>query len=718
MPAVIGALRAELSAGLAGWAGDMTKAGSYVDKFAAKFKGLDRVLPGVSKGIAGFARSLFSVQGIVATLAGTSGIGLLVKNALDTADALVKTADAAGVSTAFLQEMRFAAKQSGLSVEQFEAALTGLTKRVGELRAGKGDLLAILKKLDAGLLQQVRTAGSTEDAYNLITAAAGRFGNASERNAFLAAAFGRTTGVVMANLIKDQTKLRQQARDLGLVFDEEMIRKAEASGDKISALYQMLSARVTVAILENAGSIDRLAEALTKLAGILLRHADTFASAIGGGILGFLIGGGPAALGGAGISLILSELDKINQLLEARAKLTSTMVTRLKNLNEQIAELEKPTTRSRQVVNQDLLRQLEHERALLIAEFEKSQMPNVTVRDKPAGAAGDLGFNAGGEDVAKKREQGIVLLQAMVTKLNEEAQVLGVVAGARDALKDKLEAESIAREHGIKVQDADFQAILAQIQGERAALDTLKTAEEAEAEAKKHQKEIEAEWGQVVAANRTPLETYNAQIAELNRLRAESIALGADAAAVEETYGRAVDQARKVLEDADGTTERLRRAEDAGRDFGRTLAAGMHEAAQSFENLGDVAENILNKIADMLYEMLVAKPLEDFLGGLTKDFVSSYGGGGGWGAGLASLFGGMASGGHVMAHHSYITGEQGMELFTPNSSGTIAPAGSWGGPMIGSVNIQTPDAPSFARSRMEVANAIGDAATIAQVRGR
>lgn len=715
MPAVIGALRAELSAGIGQFASDMTKAGTHVDRLSAKFKGLDRVMPGASRGLQGFAKGLFSVQGIIGTLAGTGGIGLLVKNALATADTLVKVADAAGVSTAFLQEMRFAATQSGLSVEQFDAALTGLTKRVGELRSGKGDLLAMLKKLEPALLQQVRTAGTTEQAYNLITAAADKFSNASERNAFLAAAFGRTTGVVMANLVKDQAKLRQAARDMGLVFDEAMIRKAEAAGDKIAALYAMLSARVTVAILDNAGAIERLAEGLTKLAMVLVNNAQTFGSAMGAGILGFLFGGPAGALAGAGAATVLSELDRINTLLAERAKQTASIVERLQEVNAQLEAIDNRTARN---VGPTRRAALEAERVRLIEQFERNQaaaMPAAPAAG-PATGGGTAFADDDDDKAGKTRAAGLKMLTEMVDKLREEAIVLGTVASGREAMTDLIQAQSIAIEHNIDVTSAEFQVFLTTLQERRAALDQLKAAEEAETKVKEHQKEVEAAWAAVVQANLTPLEAYNAAIEELNKLRDESIKLGADAAAVEETYGRAVAKSKDVLAEADGTAERLREMEGLGREFGRTLADSLRDVATGFENLAAVAEDMLSRIADKMFDVLVSSAFEDLFGSLFKGAL----GGSSLGSFPGLLFGGaLAGGGDVLAGRSYVVGEEGPELFRPNSSGMIEPAGSWGGgPMIGAVNIQTPDVHGFMRSRMEVANAIGAAATTAGARGR
>lgn len=101
------------------------------------------------------------------------------------------------------------------------------------------------------------------------------------------------------------------------------------------------------------------------------------------------------------------------------------------------------------------------------------------------------------------------------------------------------------------------------------------------------------------------------------------------------------------------------------------IVSGMHSAfteffsrtSEDFMDFGKLVEDILQKIADELLQLLIISPLMSVISGgmdtasnaLMKAFMPT----------------GRASGGYVTANTSYLVGERGMELFTPSSSGNI-----------------------------------------------
>jgi phage-related minor tail protein len=69
---------------------------------------------------------------------------------------------------------------------------------------------------------------------------------------------------------------------------------------------------------------------------------------------------------------------------------------------------------------------------------------------------------------------------------------------------------------------------------------------------------------------------------------------------------------------------------------------------------------------------------------------------------ILPIAGARAAGGPVAAGNSYLVGEKGPELFTPDASGAITPNAALARPQV-VVNIQTPDAQSFQKSKSQVA---------------
>lgn len=199
----------------------------------------------------------------IATAAAGAAVAF-TKTSFAAADTIGKVASTAGVSTDTLQEMRHAASLSGVSFNDLDKGMQGLNKRVGELRAGSGSLYTYLNKTNKALLSQVQSARSTDEALNLIYGSMKGLTAESDRAALAAAAFGRS-GQRLYIMTDNVKELRQEARDLGLVIDEALIRNAEKANDKLDTLSRVMQTQLTGAVLELAPAIQNAASALIEL---------------------------------------------------------------------------------------------------------------------------------------------------------------------------------------------------------------------------------------------------------------------------------------------------------------------------------------------------------------------------------------------------------------------------------------------------------------------
>ena len=182
----------------------------------------------VQRSLGALKKSLFSIKGLIGAAFAAVAVRALSKfvtSALDAADATAKTSRAIGITSDKLQELRFAADISGISMETLDGALLGFSKRVGEARAGTGSLVTLLRAQDVQLLANVQSASTVDEAFDLITQAANKMGNEMDKSALLSAAFGRTAGTAFKNLVPDIERLSQQARDLGLVIEQSLLEK-------------------------------------------------------------------------------------------------------------------------------------------------------------------------------------------------------------------------------------------------------------------------------------------------------------------------------------------------------------------------------------------------------------------------------------------------------------------------------------------------------------
>lgn len=209
---------------------------------------------------------IFSFQGAIATLAGTGGIGLLLKSSLDTADAIGKTADRIGISTGALQEYRYAAGLSGVETSKLDGGIQKFTKNLGEAKQETGTLVTFLKKYDEQLLKNIQNSKSTDDALDLIFNAMGRTEDAAGRAALANAAFGKS-GIDMTVMVKSGAAglaaMRQEAIDLGIVLEDDLIRNSEAANDSIARVSQVIKTNFQKTVLTLAPDITKIATGMT-----------------------------------------------------------------------------------------------------------------------------------------------------------------------------------------------------------------------------------------------------------------------------------------------------------------------------------------------------------------------------------------------------------------------------------------------------------------------
>lgn len=158
----------------------------------------------------------------------------IVTNAAETADEIQKMSSVLGLSTKSFQELQFAAMRENVSSELLTTSFTKMNKSVGELQQGHGQLYASLSKNNPALLKQLKNTKSSEEAFNLLSAAVQKAPNALQKASIAASAFGRG-GVEMIKLIEigpdGIQKLRDEAQKLGIVMSDKMIQDAAAFAD-------------------------------------------------------------------------------------------------------------------------------------------------------------------------------------------------------------------------------------------------------------------------------------------------------------------------------------------------------------------------------------------------------------------------------------------------------------------------------------------------------
>jgi phage-related minor tail protein len=124
------------------------------------------------------------------------------------------------------------------------------------------------------------------------------------------------------------------------------------------------------------------------------------------------------------------------------------------------------------------------------------------------------------------------------------------------------------------------------------------------------------------------------------------------------------------------------------RSFNAVANTIARAALSGRQSISALTASVLADFDRIAVSQFIVKPVEN----LVSSVVGS----------ILPVAGARAAGGPVAAGQTYLVGEKGPELFTPPSDGAITPTAALRGASV-TVNINTPDAQSFLKSKSQVA---------------
>ena len=181
-----------------------------------------------------------------------------------------------------------------------------------------------------------------------------------------------------------------------------------------------------------------------------------------------------------------------------------------------------------------------------------------------------------------------------------------------------------------------------------------------------------------------------------------------DGAKMEELDVKKIENLMRQNNELEKQAEQAERVRQSFKSLGQSLATDVADGLQGIirgtSTLGDMLNNVLNKMIDAAFNMAFFGNASGQMGGGGGLFGGLFGGGGGllgglFGGGKKGPFGGAplgplgnplsqhtdltvgvrARGGSVKAGSGYLVGERGPEMFTPGVSGMITPNHALGG---------------------------------------
>lgn len=637
-----------------------------------------------------------------------TALGALAQNAIQMADKIDEASQRTGVAAENLSRLKFAAEQSGSSLEAIEGALQKLSREADN----GGQNLARIG------VSAVDMAGRMRPAQDLLLEVADRMqrlGTASERSAAAQAVFGKSGAALLPFLTQGRDAIEalgDEAERLGVVVSGDTAAAAAAFQDNLDKLTtaatglgltvaeELLPALIDVTqaaidfvaairedgtlaawidgIKEAAGYVDELAVfiatrlvagALVSLIGSLATAAGSFSVATAAANtfrLALALAGGPVGLLVTGIAAVAVAMYDYESASDRAAAANESLVRAVDLLKEAQGNGIRPAILAAEAQRENAEAALESAKADLDAAkaaVELAQARAIAARGPSGQGAWAMQFAFGAEQGRASQE-----VTALVARIEE---LQGTIGSANTVISDgnKRLAEWEAKLKALRDSAGRLAPTLKD--QAKAAKETAEGFKLASDEAERFD-----EWNRKIADG--------AQDARDNlRGMADDLAadIGGPAVAAWQEYQRtlsAVEEnlaairragpataeelalAAKIGQDAwqkyQGTLEDIRKQEEEAADRADTVANRVRDAwAQAADQMsyawGDLLTGQLDSFDDFAdaIKRIWLRALADMIAAQSQSGFASmigglFGGGQGGGMNLGSLFGGMGGG--------------------------------------------------------------------------
>lgn len=181
--------------------------------------------------------------------------------ALNATAELDRDAKAAGLTAAQFQELAYAVSTIGVEYSQLIGIAGQFASNLGELRTRTGGLHDFLQRHNKVLLDNLLATKSTSEAYDVYANAVAALTQAEEKTILVAKGFGeegRKLTEVFDTGAEGMGKLREEARKLGVVLDEDTLAAAKRTSAEFNKLSYQLSTYFKQAVVGAADALRGL----------------------------------------------------------------------------------------------------------------------------------------------------------------------------------------------------------------------------------------------------------------------------------------------------------------------------------------------------------------------------------------------------------------------------------------------------------------------------
>lgn len=235
-------------------------------------------------GLKTIGKSLFSFKTALVGVAGVAGVGLLIKKTLESIDEVAKLSRVLGVSVRELQQLKFAAGISGVSLDTLARGIRTLSKITNDFATKN------LKSYESSFAKLGLTAEDLRDVqhdqvelFALVGDRLNKLSNGFEKTAIAQELFGGRASQILLVLedgVDTFNALRREADELGLTMTQQTAKGVENANDSLLRLTSL-----TNALRENF--VASLAPAISEFVDILKNRFKQAVEDSGGSVRDF-----------------------------------------------------------------------------------------------------------------------------------------------------------------------------------------------------------------------------------------------------------------------------------------------------------------------------------------------------------------------------------------------------------------------------------------------
>ena len=172
-------------------------------------------------------------------------------------------AQSIGINVERLQELRYAAEQSGASAELLDDGIRKLNQRLGDVATdGTGAAAGAFERLQIAALNADGTIRNAGDVFDEFVRKLESVGSEAEKAALASDLFGKQAGPRLVQLLSEGeagiASLSKEARAFGLVMGEDLVKQTQALEDEWNRFTQQVDVAYKTVILRTVNGLRGL----------------------------------------------------------------------------------------------------------------------------------------------------------------------------------------------------------------------------------------------------------------------------------------------------------------------------------------------------------------------------------------------------------------------------------------------------------------------------